>query len=180
MTEEQIQNAAKNLDKGIDDHSAAGTFLRKSEASCQSVAYTAAAAKAARRKMYALCDYFGIPSIFFTITPCDECTFRVRLWANAGKRLEMPSVDSPDSVCVADFSLRKETRLMYPGACALEYESMVQIVIKCLFRWDSGTQTGEPGVFGTLEAHCVAHEEQGTGNQPFDFVTVVSCLNVLH
>ena len=92
----------------------------------------------------------------------------------------MPSVDSPDSVCVADFNLRKETRLMYPGACALEYESIVQIVIKCLFRWDSCTQTGEPGVFGTLEARCVAHEEQVTGNQPFDFVTVVSCLNVLH
>ncbi|KAL7526847.1 hypothetical protein ACHAWF_001938 [Thalassiosira exigua] len=68
LTEDQIQNAAKNLDSGVQDHSAAGTFLRKSEASCKSVAYTAAAAKEARRKMYALCDLFGIPSIFFTIT----------------------------------------------------------------------------------------------------------------
>ena len=73
----------------------------------------------------------------------------------------MPSIDGSDAACIADFKLRKEARLMYPGACALEYKSIVQIVINCLFQWDSDKQKGGLGVFGTLEAHCVAHEEQG-------------------
>ena len=95
---------------------------------------------------------------FFTITPCDECTFRVRLFADADKRHILPKlVEDPFSkeatdVCDVDFTLRAKQRTMYPGACALVYESLMQIVIKCLLGWNSDKQVGEEGIFGILKA----------------------------
>ena len=84
------------------------------------------------------------------------------MWVNAGKGLELPSLDSmTDTQCIADFNLRRDARSKYPGACALEYQSIVQILIKELFGWDTNTQTGGIGIFGELEAWAVAHEEQG-------------------
>lgn len=73
----------------------------------------------------------------------------------------MPSIDCEENECIADFQIRKRTRLNYPGACAIEYESIVQIVINILFGWDSVKQQGNQGIFGELLAWCIAHEEQG-------------------
>ena len=111
--------------------------------------------------MYALCNRHCIPSIFFSLTPCDECSFRVRLWVNAGQQFELESLSCTENACIADFKLRRKARQKYPGACSLEYQSIVQIVIKALFGWDTNTQTGGVGIFGKLIAFAVAHEEQG-------------------
>ena len=167
ITEEEIKVAANNLTNKIEDSSVAARFLKESVASCSAVGYTSAAAKANRRIMYAFCDAFGIPGVFFSLSPCDECAFRVRLWANAGSQMKMPSLDSDDAECIADFQIRKKTRLRYPGACAIEYESIVQIVLKILFGWDSSKQHGCEGIFGELIAWCVAHEEQGNNGMVF-------------
>ena len=35
--------------------------------------------------------YFGAPAIFFTVTPCDECNFRVRLYATSHEH-KLPDV----------------------------------------------------------------------------------------
>ena len=162
LTEDQIKEAAKKKTDNVEDSSTARQFLEKVETSSKAIAYTTAAAKANRRLMYSLCDRFGIPGLFFSCSPCDECTFRVRVWVNAGKGLELPSLDSmTDTQCIADFNLRRDARSKYPGACALEYQSIVQILIKELFGWDTNTQTGGIGIFGELEAWAVAHEEQG-------------------
>jgi hypothetical protein len=161
LTDSQIKKAAENITNKVEDDSVAAQFLRRTETSCRSIGYTAAAAKANRRLMYGLCDRFGIPHIFFTISPCDECSWRVRLWANAGTTMTMPSIDDPDNVCLADYTERRDTRLKYPGACALEYESIIKTLLKKLFGWDCKKQKGSKGIFGTLQAFCVAHEEQG-------------------
>jgi len=50
---------------------------------------------------------------------------------------------------------------MYPGACSIEYQSIVQILLEILFGWDSKKQEGSCGILGTLDAYAVAHEEQG-------------------
>jgi hypothetical protein len=64
--------------------------------------------------------------------------------------------------CVADFIIRKETRLKYPGACSLEFQSGMQIVTECLLKWDTKTRksTGQ-GILGTVRAFFGADEEQG-------------------
>ena len=53
-------------------------------------------------------------------------------------------------------------RLRYPGACSLEYQSIIQIVLECLFQWDPKQQKAKgPGIFGTLLMFAPADEEQG-------------------
>ena len=37
----------------------------------------------------------------------------------------------------------------------------MQILLKCLFGWDSAKQMGSKGIFGRLLAWAVGHEEQG-------------------
>ena len=53
--------------------------------SCRVMGHTPEAAQTARRNCFAMQDYFGLNSVFITITPDDECSFRVRLFATADK-----------------------------------------------------------------------------------------------
>lgn len=64
--------------------------------------------------------------------------------------------------CIADFVIRKNTRLKYPGACSLEFQNVMQILIKCLLKWDTKRMksTGQ-GILGTVVAFFGADEEQG-------------------
>ena len=79
----------------------------------------------------------------------------------SGKEHEMPSLDCEERDCIVDFKIRKRSRMMYPGACSIEYQSIVQILLEVLFGWDSKKQEGSCGILGTLDAYSVAHEEQG-------------------
>ena len=51
--------------------------------------------------------------------------------------------------------------MKFPGACSLEYQSIVDIVIKVLLGWDMNKQEGGVGIFGELKAWAIAHKEQG-------------------
>ena len=81
--------------------------------------------------------YFGAPAVFFTVTPCDECSFRVRLYATCHE-YKLPSINDIEdkAKCLLDFNARKKGRAQYPGACAIEYESVIQVVIAILIGWD--------------------------------------------
>jgi hypothetical protein len=160
LTADQIRLAAENIDNNIEDNSAAAKFLRHANTSCKSIGYMPAAASTNRRLMYGLCDRYGIPHIFFTISPDDACNWRVCLWANAGCNLTMPSLDCDESICILDCKMRRDARIKYPGACATEYRSIIQTLIKRLFCWDTKKQKGRKGIFGTMVAYAVAHEEQ--------------------
>jgi hypothetical protein len=63
--------------------------------------------------------------------------------------------------CIADFILRRDTRLKYPGACSLEFQSVMQIFTECLLKWDikTNSSTGR-GILGTIIAFFAANEEQ--------------------
>ena len=145
----------------------AGRLIKTLKGTSCSRGYSKESAKFHRRQYWALCDYFGLPAVFFTITPCDECTFRVRLFVDADKLHLLPKlIEGPFSkeatdVCDAEFTLRNKQRTKHPGVCSLVYESLMQIVIKCLLGWNSDKQVGEEGVFGTLEAWTRTDEEQG-------------------
>ena len=52
--------------------------------------------------------------------------------------------------------------MKYPGACSLEYQNVMNIVIESLFQWDIKNQKSKgPGIFGTTVAFAPADEEQG-------------------
>ena len=64
--------------------------------------------------------------------------------------------------CIADFEIRKETRLKYPGACSLEFQSVMNIFTSYLLKWDVKTKTSTGrGIIGTVRAFFAGDEEQG-------------------
>ena len=63
--------------------------------SCKSLGHTAEAAGAARRRQFSMMDYFGLNSLFLTITPDDECNFRVRLYADPGESVSTLNEKTP-------------------------------------------------------------------------------------
>jgi hypothetical protein len=74
----------------------------------------------------------------------------------------LPDLKSSDEDCLADFVLRRDTRIRYPGACSLEFQSIMQILTKCMLRWDTKTQSSKgKGILGTVLAFTGADEEQG-------------------
>jgi hypothetical protein len=67
--------------------------------------------------------------------------------------------------CAADFVLRRLTRKRYPGACSLEFQNLMDIVLKCLLRWNTEYQHSDGmGIAGDLIAWNQANEEQGRGS----------------
>ncbi|KAL7524123.1 hypothetical protein ACHAXR_001615, partial [Thalassiosira sp. AJA248-18] len=132
--------------------------------SCKALGHSPEAAKFARRCCFALVDYFGLNSLFLTITPCDECSFRVRLYAYSNQWHKLPDLMMDEERCVADFKLRQKTRLTYPGACSLEYQNIKKIVIETLLQWDCNKQKPKgKGVAGTVRAFAPGDEEQSRG-----------------
>jgi hypothetical protein len=56
------------------------SFLRAISTTCKAMGHTEQAAKDARRRCFAMLDFFGLNSLFISTTPDDECSFRVRLY----------------------------------------------------------------------------------------------------
>ena len=83
MTIEEIEEAINEEQANKKSNSTASKFLRAVSASCRHLGMNEEAAKSARRKCFALQDFFGMHSLFVTITIDDECSFRVRLYPYA-------------------------------------------------------------------------------------------------
>ena len=167
------------------------SFLRAISTTCKAMGHTEQAAKDARRRCFAMLDFFGLNSLFVSTTPDDECSFRVRLYCkpkywvrfggiflNGKVRLfgnltdteysinffqhGLPSLKCSEEDCITDFVLRRDTRMKYPGSCSLEFQSVMQILTKCMLRWDTKTQSSRgKGILGTVVAFFGADEEQG-------------------
>ena len=169
LTVEDIESAASDLSalhalgEMNSSNNAAATFLKSVTTSCKVLGHTTEAAKEARRKMYALTERFGPHSLFFTITPCDLCTFKVRMFSAEGQKMHVPSVDCSENKCILDFSLRAKTRTKYPGACSLFYQEVVQFMYE-MIGWDPvRNRRKSVGVFGPVKASGKGDEEQNRG-----------------
>ena len=82
--------SVESLTKAIDENNPSTDpttkqFFKSISTSCKAMGHTPEAAQFARRCCFAMQDYFGLNSVFITISPCDECSFRVRLYAMADK-----------------------------------------------------------------------------------------------
>jgi hypothetical protein len=52
--------------------------------------------------------------------------------------------------------------MKYPGACSLEFQSVMQILTTCILRWDTKTQSSKgKGILGMVLVFSGADEEQG-------------------
>ena len=67
------------------DGTTAGRFLQAVSTACKPLSHSKEAAADARKKLFAMSDYFGTQAIFFTISPCDECFFRISLNSTSTK-----------------------------------------------------------------------------------------------
>ena len=66
--------------------------------------------------------------------------------------------------CALDFKVRRQTRKQYPGACSLEFQNVMDIIIKSLMNWSTDDQVSMgPGMAGDITAWVQAAEEQGRG-----------------
>ena len=87
LTVADIEQAVAKKKLNQTDPSNAGMFLKAISTSCRNMGHTEEAAKYNRRNFYALDDHFGLSSVFLSVTPDDECSFRVRLFAKAGEQV---------------------------------------------------------------------------------------------
>ena len=78
-----IQDLEKIKDNNTSDlNQETQGLLKAISTSCKAMGHTDEASKYARRNCFAMLDFFGLNSLFLTTTPDDECSFRVRLYAN--------------------------------------------------------------------------------------------------
>ena len=106
-------------------------------------------------------ECFGPHSIFLTVTPDDECSYRVKMYASNGNVIEVPMGNCSERDCIADFNMRHATRTKYPGSCSLNYQAAMQSVCT-LLGWDfTGKKQKKTGIFGKCFAFVRADEEQG-------------------
>ena len=126
-----------------------------------SIGHSNEAASYARQKLFSLWHYFGAPAVFFTVTPCDECSFRVRLYATSREHT-LPDIKNIENqkYRLLDLNTRKKLRGKYSGAYVLEYRSIIQIVIDILIGWNKKTKIGTNGIFGVPLAYADCCEEQ--------------------
>jgi len=162
LTQNQVEEAAKKiLDGEKTDNEALSKLFKSIRGHTASLGHSNEAASFARQRLFSLWHYFGAPAVFFTVTPCDECSFRVRLYATCEEH-DLPTISDicSESNCLIDFNARKKWRSKYPGACVTEYQSVLQIVIGILIGWDEQSHSGKNGIFGIPEAYADCCEEQ--------------------
>jgi hypothetical protein len=129
-------------------------------AACKSIPFSDEAAKEARAKLFSMWYTFGPPAVFFTISPGDECSFRIKLFLNL--KMEMlPQPNNNETDLISDFHFRSKLRIDNPGACAREYESIMQIIMESLIGWDFKKQKQtSTGIFGEVLGWSDTTEEQ--------------------
>jgi hypothetical protein len=150
-------------------------YFTSLEAACSSMAHTNGASRVARQHMFSLTMKFGLPAVFFTVTPDDEMSFRIRVhathkWVRSLRKdnwsqlyilpticaslfcsnlrhsqEKLPNMEMDDTEILADFKLRASFRAVHPGLCAEEYGKCLHLVIKHLVGWDTETRESRVG-----------------------------------
>lgn len=77
--------SADSFKENAPPNEATEMLLKAVNTSCAALGHTAEAAKVARKSYFAYTDHFGLNSVFFSISPNDSKSFRVRLFADASK-----------------------------------------------------------------------------------------------
>jgi len=68
-------------------------LMKSIKTSCKALGHTPDAAKFARRCCFSMQDLYGLNSVFLTITPDDECNFRIKLLTRPGEEVSLVNVN---------------------------------------------------------------------------------------
>lgn len=103
---------------------------------------------------------FGMPFVFFTLTPDDSSSYTVSVYLglkfNTDDRIELLNNNE-----LAERATRRHRfRIKYPGIGALWYHAIMNAVWKNVIGWDWKTKKGSPGLYGIPEAAMEGTEEQ--------------------
>jgi hypothetical protein len=115
ISELEISESSKKTKKDINtDVSCSSTkLIHTVSAACKHVPYMDEAAKEAGTKLFSMWYSFGPPSIFFTISPGDECSFRIKLYVNLKMDL-LPKPTEDDDALIFDSLFRSKIRIDNP------------------------------------------------------------------
>jgi hypothetical protein len=163
ISESEILELSKITKKDVSNQNGRppNQLIHTVSAACKSIPYSDEAAKEARAKLFSMWYTFGPPAVFFTISPGDECSFRIKLYLNL-KMDMLPQPTSDESDLIADFHFRSKLRIDNPGACAREYNSIMQIIMEALIGWDfKEKKQTSLGIFGKILGFSDTSEEQG-------------------
>ena len=164
MSSKLLTKAVDQAHNGIPTgHGVGARFLRTISACCKSMCHTNEAAKEARQRMFSMVHRFGLPAVFFTVTPDDNNIFRLKVHANPNERNPCTDLTMDEEQCLMEFKFRSKLRTDYSGLSAFDFESMMDIVVKHIIGWDDEEHgaTEDGGVFGRPIAYSMAVEEQG-------------------
>ena len=89
------------MDSSIASQRNANSLIHTVTATCRSLPYCDEAAKEAKAKLFSMWYSFGLPSVFFTISPGDECSFRIELFLSH-KMVILPQTNMEQNECIAD------------------------------------------------------------------------------
>ncbi|NND76574.1 MAG: hypothetical protein HKN39_00125, partial [Flavobacteriales bacterium] len=161
LTPDAVALAANRANLNMGTPGLGGRFLSSVTTSCRPLGHSNEAAAFARKQYMAFCDTLGLPAIFFSVTPDDSMSFRIKVFVRSGNEVKLPSLNWSDEECILDFHLRERMRMSYPGICSLEFQSVMDFVWKHIIGWDRKEHKGKMGIFGVPIAACEADEEQG-------------------
>ena len=169
MTPGELLKAIKdsrNNNSARHSNSGEHQFLKSIVSSCGKLPHSNEACMDARRTYFSFLMQFGIPAIFLTINPDDLRNFRIVVYSLAQHKVspygEVDLNTYAEAEILTEFNVREEARVKHPGLCAEEYQRIMELVIKHLFKWDTRTQKSKDvGLFGEVVAWCLATEEQG-------------------
>ena len=160
VSEEELNLAISRKQHGLPAINGPGQqFLDSINAVKKKMGHTNSSAKAAQAKFLSLTHHFGCPKVLFTVSFDDSLD--IRILPLSGKDDTLPwlsslSSKSPEDLCSEMESL-KAIRYKYPGICALNFETLLDLVISNLV----GDNKKKEGIFGKLLAYGLAVEEQG-------------------
>ena len=168
MTGAELERAImanRNNDPTAHSSRTGSKYLYTIKATCRDLPHTNEAALEARKVYFSYLMKFGLPAIFLTVTPDDQRSVRISIYSGAKVEKQYGSVDVKslsDEDLLAEFKVRQSIQVNHPGLCAEDYSRIIKLVIKHIFKWDEERRcsTGV-GIFGKLEAWCLATEEQG-------------------
>ena len=171
-----FSRVAKQLDN--DEYDCTGNCVTKQvigsiQAISRGLPHTDEAARRARQYMNVMQHHFGLGGVFLTVTPDDENSFLVSCFSQMDKDGDLINIDSLSYETLKQKAkLRRDVRLNYPGIAALNFEYMLDIVIREVIGWDvkNCKPTATPGLFGVPYGYGGAVEEQGRGSCHVHFV----------
>lgn len=99
---------------------------------------------------------FGPPCIFLTVEQNDLSNFWIILYSLKGKDYQYGK--RPEfTQKKLKFKFKKAIMLEYPGLCAVEYERLVNLVIKYIFNYDQRERNNKDvRLFDVVQALCLA------------------------